>query len=164
MERYKGLDLDIDLMMQKRLIFSNFFVLQNKMQTLFDNHWKELTSKQWLILIIASVFPEPPSLTEVAAHAGCSRQNIKKIAVILEKKGFINLMTEKETRAVRLVLTQKFYDFYHPFLEETNISINYLFEGMTDDEIVTFFNLLHRFGNNIDQCSNLLSHTTKKTK
>ena len=164
MNHYNGLNINMNLPTKKRLIFSLFFILQNKMQTLFDNQWDEITSKQWLILIISNAFPNPPSLTEVAQHAGCSRQNVKKIVAVLEKKGFVKLVTEKKTRAVRIVLTQKFHDFYEPFLEKSSWGINNLFEGMTDDEIETFFTLLNKLRNNVDHWTDKLYPIDSKEK
>lgn len=162
MNRYEGLNLEMNLMTKKRLIFTSFFILQNKMQTLFDNQWEEITSKQWLILMIASAFPQPPSLTEVAAHAGCSRQNVKKIAAILEKKGYVELVTETDMRAVRIVLTKKFHEFYQPFVEKSALGINALFGGMTNEEIETFFYLLGKLGDNVDYFTNECKTEKKK--
>lgn len=151
MDKYDGLNIEIDLMTKKRLIFSSFFILGNRIQTNFDNYLEEITSKQWLIMIIVSAFPYPPSLTEVAEHAGCSRQNVKKITVVLEKKGFIELKQERDSRAVCIVLTQKFYDFYKPFLEKSIIGIEELFEGMNESQIEELFYSLHKIEENINE-------------
>ncbi len=154
MDKYQGLNIKMDLITKKRLIFSSFFILQNRMQTLFDSYLEDITSKQWLIMVIVSTFPNPPSLSEVAEHAGCSRQNVKKIAVVLEKKGFIELITEKETRAVRIVLKQKFYDFYKPFEEKSTIGIEKIFQGMSSVQIEELFQSLNIIENNISEFAN----------
>ena len=106
--------------------------------------------------------PQPPSLTEVAAHAGCSRQNVKKIAAILEKKGYVELVTETDMRAVRIVLTKKFHEFYQPFVEKSALGINALFGGMTNEEIETFFYLLGKLGDNVDYFTNECKTEKKK--
>ena len=150
MDLYKNLEMQLDLMQKKRLIFSELFILQNKMQTKFDKLIGDITSKQFIILVIVKSFPYPPSLTEVAKHAGCSRQNVKKIASVLEKKGFITLVTEKETRAVRIVLDQKFYDFFGDFMQKSAIGLESLFHGMSETQIEALFDGLHMLENNVD--------------
>lgn len=151
MDKYQGLNINMELLAKKRLIFASFFILQNKMQTQFDHYLEDISTKQWLIMIIASVFPTPPSLSEVANHAGCSRQNVKKIATVLEKKGFLELTTEKESRAVRIVLTQKFYDFYKPFEEKSAIGIEKIFQGLSPMQIEELFQSLSIIEENINQ-------------
>lgn len=151
MNTYKGLEMQLDSMQKKRLIFSELFILQNKIQTKFDKVLGDITSKQFIILVIVQAFPYPPSLTEVAKHAGCSRQNVKKVASVLEKKGFLTLTSEKESRAVRIVLTQKFYDFYDVFMEKSEEGLDILFQEMDDNRIEDLFSSLHRIEENIDQ-------------
>lgn len=151
MDTYKGLNMQLDLMQKKRLIFSELFILQNKIQTNFDKMLGSISSKQFIILVIVVSFPYPPSLTEVAKHAGCSRQNVKKIASVLEKNGFITLVPEKGTRAIRIVLEQKFYDFYDDFMEKSGVGLEILFDGMTETQIEALFDGLHMVENNIDR-------------
>lgn len=151
MDSYKGLEMQLDLMQKKRLIFSELFILQNKIQTEFDKILGDITSKQFIVLVIVASFPEPPSLTEVAKHAGCSRQNIKKIAAVLEKKGFISLMPEKGTRAIRIVLEKKFLDFYDVFMEKAGMGLEDLFHGMTETEVEGLFKGLHLIETNVDK-------------
>lgn len=151
MNKYSNLNIKMDLMTKKRLIFTSFFILQNKMQTCFDKYLGEITSKQWIIMIIVSAFPEPPSLTEVAKHAGCSRQNVKKVAAVLEKKGFIEFTTERSSRAVCITLTQKFYDFYTPFLEKSITMIERLFEGISPEQVESMFYSINVIEQNLDK-------------
>ena len=151
MDSYKSLEMHLDFMQKKRLIFSELFILQNKMQTKFDKLLGDITSKQLIILVIVKSFPYPPSLTEVAKHAGCSRQNVKKIASVLEKKGFITLITEKETRAVRIVLEQKFYDFFGDFMQKSGAGLEALFHGMSETQIDALFDGHHIIESNMDK-------------
>ena len=53
---------EIDLLWKKKLIFSGVFVLENKPHTILDRYLKGITSKQWLVLVVASSFPSPPDL------------------------------------------------------------------------------------------------------
>lgn len=151
MNKYEGLNIKLNLITKKKLIFSSFFILQNRMQTLFDSYFDGITSKQWLIAIIVKAMPDPPSFSEVASHAGCSRQNVKKIAVVLEKKGFIELISDNETRAVRMILTQKFYDLYKEFSKKSIEGIEKIFDGMDETQIENLFDSFNTIENNINK-------------
>ena len=151
MDTYKGLKMELDLLNKKRLIFSEFFILQNKIQTKFDKILGEITSKQFIILVMVDAFPYPPSLSEVAKHAGCSRQNIKKIAAVLENKGFVKMISDDETRATRIVICKKFYDAYSIYIEKSEIGLDLLFKGMHEDEINALFKGIHKIEKNIDE-------------
>ena len=151
MDSYKGLKMQLDDMQKKRLIFSELFFLQNKIQTKFDRILGDITSKQFIILVIAQAFSYPPSLTEVAKHAGCSRQNVKKVTAVLEKKGFLTLVPDKDSRAVRIVLEQKYFDFYELFLQRSESGLETMFAGMNADDINQLFSSLHQVEENINK-------------
>ena len=148
---YKGLEMNLNPQMEKRLIFSELFILQNKIQTKFDKVINEITSKQFIILMITKSFREPPSLTEVANHAGCSRQNVKKIVAVLEQKGFVKLVPEKGTRAIRIHLQEKFHTFYDEFMHVWGDGIEVLFQGMSEQQIHALFVSLHLVEENVDR-------------
>lgn len=148
---YKGLEMDIDSKVEKQLIFSELFILQNKIQTKFDKILNEITSKQFIILMITNSFLTPPSLTEVASHAGCSRQNVKKIVAVLEQKGFVKLVPEKGTRAIRIHLQEKFHTFYDEFMHVWGDGIEVLFQGMSEQQIHALFVSLHLVEENVDR-------------
>lgn len=153
MNKYDELNIELNLITKKKLIFSSFFILQNRMQTLFDSYFDDVTSKQWLIMIIVSALPTPPSLSEVASHAGCSRQNVKKIAAVLEKKGFIEFISDNETRAVRIILTQKFYDFYKEFSKKSVEGVEKIFAGMDETQIENLLKSFNTIEENINKFS-----------
>lgn len=89
---------------RKQAIFASIFVMQNKLQTTCDKLDPELTMKQWLLLAIADSVDETLTLTKLGELMGCSRQNVKKLAIALEKKGFIQIeQNEKDSRAICLV-------------------------------------------------------------
>lgn len=150
MNKYHGLNMELDTPTQKKLIFSELFILQNKIQTQFDKLLDEITSKQFIILMITNSFPTPPSLTDISKHAGCSRQNIKKIVAVLETKGFVKLMQEEGSRAIRIHLQKKFYDFYEQFIQISETGIDKLFYNVNEEQIHELFRSLHKIEDNID--------------
>jgi len=69
---------------KKAYIFGSIFALSNKLQTLGDKFDRGLTVKQWLLLI--SIFKcesDSPTISEVAALIGNSRQNITPVLLSL---------------------------------------------------------------------------------
>lgn len=108
--------------MQKRnpisdahFIFGTILQMANKMDTLLDRalHKHNLTAKQWFLLAALYYFFEsPPTVKELAKEMGSSHQNVKQIALKLERKGMLKLEKDKkDLRAVRIIPTEKFDDW-----------------------------------------------------
>ena len=96
-------------MTDKQYIFSSIFVIANKLQIIGDREIEELSFKQWFLLVaIKNISKENPSLTDIADFVGTSRQNVKKMLVILEKKGYVVLRTLPDNqKSVCTLLTKK---------------------------------------------------------
>jgi DNA-binding MarR family transcriptional regulator len=94
---------------EKAHIFGGIFILANRLQVLGDKFDGNLTVKQWLLLIgILKNKGSSPTLSEVASFIGNSRQNVKKMALILEKKGFLILDKDlMDARILRMSVTSK---------------------------------------------------------
>ena len=75
-----------DTLHRMQAIFSSIFVLQNRVQTAGEKLQTEISMKQWLLLAMTEYCQEPRILTNIGNLMGCSRQNIKKLALALEKK------------------------------------------------------------------------------
>ncbi len=121
-------------------IFSSIFVLQNRMQTAGEKLQTEISMKQWLLIAMAASCPEPRTLTNVGNLMGCSRQNIKKLALTLEKKGFIQLLLGRNN-SVRIELTEKVQEYSKEVSKRHLQSLKLLFEDFSEDEIATLYRL-----------------------
>lgn len=99
---------------KQAFIFATILTLANRMQIVGDKLDKNITLKQWLLIAIILKNGSPaPTLGEVAGIFGCSRQNIKKLAMILEKQGFVALKRdEQDARVVRVQLTSKCHAYF----------------------------------------------------
>lgn len=95
-------------------IYGGIFALSNKLQLLGDKFDSNISTKQWfLIAVIASFKDEAPTISMTAERVGSSRQNVKKMAVILEKKSFLTIIRDKEdSRIQRLELTKYCIDYF----------------------------------------------------
>lgn len=136
---------------QQKAIFSTLFIAGNRLQTLFDQRIPDLTLKQFMVLSILRQSEEPMSLTQMGMLLGCSRQNIKKLAVSLEKKGYVRMEeSPKSRRALCLAPTKKadayFENEFRPYQKELEI----LFEVYSPEEIETLFVLMTKLYAGID--------------
>lgn len=130
---------------QRKAIFSSWFIVGNKLQTIFDNHIPQISLKQFMLLSIVHQSKEPSTFTQLGNILGCSRQNIKKLAEILEKKGFVIIQkSPHDTRAMCICPTDKVNDFFENDFLEYQEELKYLFEVYTDKEIETLFILLSK--------------------
>ena len=128
---------------QSKAIFSTLFIAGNKLQTIFDNRIPEISLKQFMLLSIVRQSKEPLTFTQLGNLLGCSRQNIKKIADVLMKKGFITIQqSPHDTRAMCICPTEKVNNYFQNVFSEYQKELKYLFEVYTDEEIETLFILL----------------------
>ncbi len=135
---FKEYECDTEHRMQA--IFSSVFVLQNRMQTAGEKLQTQISMKQWLLLAMATCCPEPRTLTDVGKLMGCSRQNIKKLALALEKKSFVRLVSGGNN-SVCIELTDKVGQYAEEMGERHLQSLKLLFSDFSEDEIKLLFRL-----------------------
>lgn len=117
-------------------IYGGIFALSNKLQLLGDKFDSNISTKQWfLIAIIASFKDEAPTISMTAERIGSSRQNVKKMAALLEERGFLTIIKDKEDgRIQRLELTKCCKDYFKQRQEREEKYMEKLFadfdEGM----------------------------------
>ena len=144
---------------QIKAIFSTLFIAGNKLQTIFDNRIPEVSLKQFMLLSIVRQSKEQLTFTQLGNLLGCSRQNIKKLADVLMKKGFITIQqSPHDIRAMCICPTEKVSDYFQNDFSEYQGELKYLFEVYTDQEIETLFTLLSRLYAGIE---NLEENLTK---
>lgn len=134
----------------KKLVFSGIFIQENKLHAVYDRY-NELSCKQWLLLAVSQAFEENPDLSKLANAMGCSRQNVKKLAIKLEKEGLVRLeKSNVDKRSLLLIKTKKGID-----LCKKNESIGdnvhkVFFKDFSESEIITYYNLSKKIMNGID--------------
>lgn len=147
---------------QRKAIFSTIFIVGNKLQTLFDNHIPELSLKQFMLLSIVRQSKEQMTFTQLGDLLGCSRQNVKKLADALRKKGFITIQQSPcDIRAMCICPTERAEDYFQNEFFEYQQELKYLFEVYTDREIEALFVLLSKMYAGIE---NLEKRTAEEKK
>lgn len=134
----------------RQYVFGSLFLYANKLQVIGDRHDTYITMKQWLLIIVATQFDEPPTLTELADFMGCSRQNTKKLAMRLQEKDFLVLEKDHtDSRAWRVVLTEQCVSYYRQRESKENHFLELLFKGFTEDETQALYHSMNKLGKNI---------------
>ena len=131
-------------------IFSSIFVLQNRMQTAGEKIQTQISMKQWLLLAMTGCCPEPKTLTNIGNLMGCSRQNIKKLAAALEKKGFVRLLAGANN-SVYIELTNKVNAYAKEMGERHLQVLKLLFADFSEKEIERLFHLYAKLYRGIER-------------
>lgn len=128
---------------QQRAIFASLFILGNRLQTSFDKVDPLITIKQFMVMIMIKQAPERVlDLTSCGELLGCSRQNIKKLAVALEKQELITISrNHKDKRRTDLLLTTKGEDYFQSVAQLHEKALNAIFEEYSDEELELFFQI-----------------------
>lgn len=136
---------------QERAVFNTLFIVSNRLQTLFDSHIPELSLKQFMLLSVARHSEKPLTFTALGNLLGCSRQNIKKLASALEKKGFVTILSSPEdSRALCLHPTEKTRRYFEEDFLDYQKELRYLFEVYTEEELSTLFCLFMKLYKGIE--------------
>jgi DNA-binding MarR family transcriptional regulator len=124
---------------KQEFIFGAIFDMANKLQVLGDRHLGQdgMTTKQWFLTLIIEQFGDhPPTLGEVTQKMGSSHQNVKQLALKLEKKGFLSIEKDlHDSRVLRLRLTPESRAFWDNRIKQDEQFIENLFVGMTVKEV-----------------------------
>lgn len=136
-----------ELLHKQKFIFGSLFLLANKLQVIMDRELVkyDLTAKQWfLTAVIEEFFDKPPTLSEVAEVMGSTHQNVKQIALKLEKNGFVEIVKDpQDRRANRLIFTEKSKAFWENRQDESVTFLRELFSDLNAEELTTMFYCLN---------------------
>jgi DNA-binding MarR family transcriptional regulator len=129
----------LDRMDDRTAAFGMLFVATNLLETLLDRAFApyNITVKQWLLMItISSLFAEPPTVKQVAGAMGTSHQNVKQIALNLERNGFLRLVKDaNDARATRLILTEAARSFGEETTDAGNAFMGEAFAGIDEADL-----------------------------
>lgn len=134
-------------------IFSSIFVLQNRMQTAGEKLQTKISMKQWLLLAMTACCPEPRTLTNIGNLMGCSRQNVKKLALALEKKGFVHLQLSSNN-SVLVELTEDVQRYAEEIGERQMKALSLLFSDFSEEEIGQLFFLYSKLYTGLERVEN----------
>lgn len=141
---------------KKAYIFGGILTLANRLQVLGDKLDENVTLKQWLLIAVISKFGRPsPTISEVAEMIGNSRQNVKKMALILERQGFVSLMKDDDdARIFRIHLTPKCMTYFQSRSEKEVQFMDALFDAFDENLTDGLYEGVRKLADNVIRMEN----------
>lgn len=140
----------------KEYLFGSIFLLSNKLQALGDSYLKEITMKQWfLLVIIHNMDAKQPSITEVAGFIGSTRQNVRKMLEVLSAKGYVQLaVNPQDKRNLSVSLTEQTYNFFEEFDGKGTAFLERFFAGISEELLESSRKTFEALFQNMDRMEN----------
>ena len=102
-----------------------------------------ITSQQAAMLQLIEAQDEGPTISFVAQALGMTHQNVKQIALSLQKKGFLEIAIDPtDRRARRLLLTEHHHRFWQQRNPSDFSSVEDWTAGLSDAEVAVAVRLL----------------------
>ncbi|MEG0452894.1 MAG: MarR family transcriptional regulator [Coprobacillus sp.] len=138
-------------MEDKKVLFGLFFAFSNRLQVAGDEFYKEITCKQFFLLICMSLFQEcPPTINELSDVMGSSHQNVKQIVNKLVEKGFLQIVSDSEDkRKLRIVMTEKMDDLKDTYEQQEIGFMEMLYHDVSKEEVAITLQTLIKLENNL---------------
>lgn len=131
-------------------IYGMLFSLSNRIQTIGDKAFQNITLKQQFLMIALQMFPQPPTLKQMGDLIGCSYQNVKRMADQLKQKGYILIeQDQQDHRKLLLYSTGKFEQEAEMSRDKTVEFMQLLYQGISKDNLDITLNTLKRMDQNI---------------
>lgn len=131
-------------------IYGMLFSLSNRIQTIGDKAFQNITLKQQFLMIALQMFPQPPTLKQMGDLIGCSYQNVKRMADQLKQKGYILIeQDQQDHRKLLLYSTGKFEQEAEMSRDKTVEFMQLLYQGISKDNLDITLKTLKRMDQNI---------------
>ena len=113
--------------------------LANALQTVMDMGMSDITSRQWLPLMILGRCEKAPNLNQLAEKCGITRQSAKQLVDKLVEKDLVRLeKDENDRRNSLVVITKKGRNWGTRNLDRNAMFVQELYSGISEKDIRTF--------------------------
>lgn len=131
-------------------IYGMLFTLSNRIQSIGDKEFSDITMKQHFLMIALGMFKNPPSLKEMAQLIGCSYQNVKRMTEHLQRQGYLRIVQDSnDKRKLLLLSTGKFENTADMEREKTIAFMKGLYKNISGEELMITLNTLKKMDQNI---------------
>lgn len=131
-------------------IYGLLFSLSNRIQTIGDKDFEDITLKQQFLMIALELFDEAPTLKEMGDLIGCSYQNVKRMAAQLEKSGYLILQKDStDKRKIRLVSSGKIEQIAEKNRQKTIAFMSNLYHNIPKKDLAVTLKTLKQMDKNI---------------
>lgn len=112
-------------------------LLSNKIIQFGDSILPDITFRQWFLLIMISKMErKEKNINSIAEFVGTTRQNVKKMLIPLESKGYVIIgKSSSDARSLNVELTEKAYHYFSENDKPTACETNKLFSVFSTEEI-----------------------------
>lgn len=134
-------------------VFRKLSLISNQLQAEGDKLSQDLTLKQWMFLLrLMKLKDEELSIQDITGYIGGSRQNTKKLVVLLEKKGFVEIKPSlKDSRALCVKPTEQAQKFFRQNKEAGYSLLERAFKGIEDAELELLIHCFMRIEYNLEE-------------
>lgn len=137
-------------MEERYFLFGLLHALTNRLQTVGDTFFDEISWKQWFVLAGTSLFRDPPTINELAEVIGSSRQNVKQLLLKLEQAGFVKIEPDpSDRRKQRVYMTENMQRLDDKYKGESRQFIDRFYQGIEKKEIETTMQTLMKMEQNL---------------
>ena len=113
--------------------------LANTLQTVMDMGMDDITSRQWLPLMILGRSEQPPNLNQLAERCGITRQSAKQLVDKLVEKELVRMeRAENDRRNISIVITEKGRSWGAVHTDQNMAFVGELYAGIAPKDIQTF--------------------------
>ena len=132
-------------------LFGLLFAFQNRLQSVGDTFYDEITCKQFFLIACMNLFQgEAPTVQDLADVMGSSHQNVKQILNKLEQKGFVKVEPdEADRRKLRISLTEYAALTGEKYRLKEEMFMTGLFDGVEMEEVRQAFLTLSKMEENL---------------
>lgn len=135
---------------QQQYVFGSILLLANKLQITGDKLFDDLTLKQWFLMImIFNMENKSPAINEISEFTGTTRQNVKKMLLPLESKGYLTIhKSNSDARALNVQLTKKSFDYFSQNEKYGEELTKKLFKDINNDDLTATTRVLEKLMDN----------------
>ena len=124
----------------------------NRYQAKADSFFEEISWKQFFAIICINLCKEPPTIKDLAQIMGSSHQNVKQILNKLEKKGYVQTISDQiDKRKQRIIVTEKMKAFCEVHDEGSQMIVGKIFEGIAPENIATTISTILMMEKNLEK-------------
>ncbi len=147
--------IDLSHIEDRYYLFGMLAAIANRMQTVGDKVFEEVTWKQWFALLGASVLQPDPSVSQVAGFIGTSHQNVKQLLLRLQSVGLVSLEKDKnDLRRTLVRRTPATEAFEQKYRESSALFMDSLFQGIPTEALAIARQVIHQLDQNLKSIEN----------
>ncbi len=131
-------------------IYGMLFSLSDRIQTIGDKEFDDITMKQHFMMIALNMFEKAPTLKEMGELIGCSYQNVKRMAEHLQNNQYLKIEQDSiDRRKLLLVSTGKLEEVATVQQDKSLEFMTNLFKDISREDLVVTLRTLIKMDQNI---------------